>query len=186
MTPPRLLVIDRDSTINIASSNPASPFYRILCPAHFILRPNVITAFELIFALEVPFVIATKQRAIGEGKLSRKTLAEITRDMQRKLHPTQFIHIPFGETIVEESAENKSKLFAQIIENYSNESWVRENEKRLLVGNDFVPVQPHEICVIDDSEEECDVAAHLGMQTFRLVGHHDLYFAICSLFSLNP
>lgn len=162
---PKLIILDLDGVIRLASRNPESPFYRILHPHQQILKPNVTTAMNLLVASEIPFVIATKQRGLSDGTLTPESFGEMwmwlrTNLMPVERHPNIELPAPYVET----KNADKTEQFALILKNHSH-------------------LQPHEITLIDDSIVECAAAIALGMNAIH---SGDLYGTLCEIFEITP
>ena len=155
MSLPKLIVLDRDNTINYASSDPTSPLYYITRVEDLVIKAGVHEAIGLIKAHGIPVVLVTKQRCVGKGIISRETLNLIHARLQRVLDLT------FEDIYVEENAEDKSTLYAQILER---------------------GVAARDISVFDDSAREHQIAASLGMGAYDGV---DLLAAVKTVFNIS-
>lgn len=109
MTPPKLAIIDRDNTLNFASSNPESPLYYVLTPDALVLKPNVREAVQLLRAHGVQLVLATKQRCVSKGLLTRDQLFKINEYLETQLG------VQFHSVYVEEVEDNKAGLYREIL-----------------------------------------------------------------------
>lgn len=154
---PKALLLDRDAVINVSSSNPDSPFYYILESSHFIIKPNVHEALEIIKGMEIPTALVTKQRCIGKGLISRERVAILNTRMERL---TDF---DFEQIYIEENNDTKSDLF-----------------KKVLV--DLPHINPQDIWLFDDSEIERTIAARMG---FTVFDGTNLYESVCKAFQLK-
>ncbi len=154
---PKAILLDRDGVINVSSSDDASKFYYILDFNHFIIKPNVKEALDIIRALEIPTALVTKQRCIGKGLISRERVAILNSRIERL---TDF---EFHQIYVEENEENKSLLY-----------------KKVLI--DLPHINPQDIWLFDDSENERTIAARMGFTTFDGT---NLYEAISKAFKLK-
>jgi len=156
----RALILDRDGLIVHHSKDPASPFYYIGDAQDLILKPNVKTAFALIASLaqhhDLKVVLATKQRCISKGLITRKHLDIMHDQLQIQLDYW------FDAIYVEESASDKGNLFAAIIQDLA--------------------IPAPDILVLDDSATECEVARTLGLMAIQT---EDLYAAICRQFDIT-
>lgn len=164
MSFPKLLFVDLDGIIRVNSRNPSSRLYRILRPEDMVFKPNVVTAFHLIFAQNVEVAIVTKQRALADGTLSAEVFGQMRALLRSKLLPPLFYDADFPSIFVETKNENKKDAFQFACEA-------------------FPKIAKEDIVVIDDSEEECKVAEELGMRTVKTT---DLYATVCELFDLTP
>lgn len=155
----KALILDRDGLITHNSSASDSPFYYIGDAQDLILKPNVKTAFALIASLaqhhDFKVILATKQRAVGKGIITRKHLDIMHDQLQVQ------IDYWFDAIYVEENEPDKGNLFAAILSDFG------------FKGLDTL--------LIDDSGLECHVASTLNM---RAVWTADLYTAICREFQI--
>jgi histidinol phosphatase-like enzyme len=155
---PKVVIIDRDGTINLASSQEGSPFYYILNPDHIILKPGAKDALAIIAAHAVPFVyLATKQRCISKGLINHDGVAAVNR------MTSDLLSFQFTATLVEPEAKTKASLYREILAHHSD--------------------IPHErFLLLDDSADEREAASALGMS----VGDGSkLYEEVCRLFSVR-
>jgi histidinol phosphatase-like enzyme len=141
MNPPKLAIIDRDNTLCFASRDPSSPLYYILSPDHLILKPGVREAVQLLQAHSIPMILATKQRCISKGL--------VTQEQVRAIHDhlESLLGIEFDGICVEESAEDKGAIYHAILSNY--------------------PVKPAEVVLFDDSIQEVNIAASMGIRSYH-------------------
>ncbi len=153
------LIIDRDSTINHGSQDHDSPFYYILKPTHLVLKPTVREAFGVLDILQrergLKVYLATKQKCISKGLITRPKVDDINHELERKLG---FI---FDGIFVEEVADDKRHIFASI-----------------LVQSMVTPAQTF---IIDDSAAEIDAAHSLDINTYHMSNSSDLYHVISSI-----
>lgn len=162
---PKLIILDLDGVIRLASRNPESPFYRILHPHQQILKPNVLIAMDILVTSEIPFVIATKQRGLSDGSLTPEAFHDMWKWLRENLMPVEkYPHIELPSPYVETKNSDKTEQFARILKDYPD-------------------LQPHEFTVIDDSLTECAAAIALGMRA-KLSG--DLYGTLCEIFEITP
>lgn len=158
----KLLIIDRDGVITHGSSDPASPFYYILDRSELVLKPNVREAFSLLSALrrnvDLKVVMATRQRCISKGLISRVDVDEINWYLASRLGFT------FDAIYVEEAAETKRDLFAAIQREYK--------------------LNPLDMAVIDDSDDERN-AAWEATGGCHIVWRGDLYSSVCHAFAIS-
>ena len=77
MNLPKLCIIDRDNTLCYASRDPSSPIYYILSPDALVLKPGVLEAVKLLQMYSIPMVLATKQKCVSKGLLTRDELFNI-------------------------------------------------------------------------------------------------------------
>lgn len=154
---PKAILLDRDGVINISSSDDTSKFYYILDFNHFILKPNVKEALDIIRALEIPTALVTKQRCIGKGLISKERVAMLNCRIERL---TDF---DFHQIYVEENNETKTELC-----------------KKILI--DCPNINPQDIWLFDDSEVERTIAARMGFTTFDGT---NLYEAVLKAFELK-
>lgn len=156
MTLPDIVVIDRDATIICASSNPASPLYHVTELDHIVVKPGAKEALRIIRAHSVPTILATKQRCISKGLVSRERVDLIHARLQRELDHT------FFRILIEKEAENKRALYQQIL--------------------DQSGVNPARVWMFDDSEGERTIAARMGITVFD---GSDLFAAVCRAFQVR-
>lgn len=154
---PKAVILDRDGVLCLNSANPASPLYYVTRPEHLILKPRVLEAIQILRAHKVPIILATKQRCISKGLVTREQVNDINRALEEMLG-IQFAHI-----LVEEAAETKRDLFRRI--------WSRYHE---------IPVD--QIHVFDDSPVERLVAAEIG---FAVHDGTSLFEAVCGAFDIH-
>jgi histidinol phosphatase-like enzyme len=155
----KLVIIDRDGTITHGSSDPASPFYYILRPDDLIVKPTAYAAMGILATLRratgLKVVLATRQRCISKGLISRADVDLINEELQARLAFT------FDGIYVEESADTKSNLFATILKDTS--------------------VRPQETLVIDNSWNDIEEAAKLGAMNGFVSDDYDLYTTVCAV-----
>lgn len=142
MTLPKLIILDRDNTLNYSSSDPDSPLYYITRVEDLVIKNGVAEAVRLIQAHGIPIVLATKQRCIGKKIVGYEQVAIINTRLQRVLN----LHL--DGLYVEESAEDKSALYQQIIAKYKGS------------------IRPEHMVLFDDSRREINVAQSLGIQAY--------------------
>lgn len=140
MNLPKMVILDRDGVCNFASSNPDSPLYYITKVDDLILKPGVKEAVKLIQAHNIPIVLATKQRCVGKGLVTRARV-DIINEKLRVL-----LGVDGWWVCVEENAENKSNLYKEILTKSS--------------------LQPHEVALFDDNPEEWKVANLMGLKYY--------------------
>jgi hypothetical protein len=157
MSIPRLCLIDRDATINLASSDPTSPLYYITELDHLVIKPNVVTALAIIRAHGVPTILVTKQRCIDKGLISRERVDLIHARLQRILG-----HV-FDEIRIEVQAENKRSLYDNVLNQHSR-------------------VAPQDVHLFDDSADERIIAARMGITAWDGA---DLYSAVTKAFGVR-
>lgn len=157
MTLPKLIILDRDSTLNFSSSNPESPFYYITKLEHLILKPGVEEAVKLIEAHGIPMVLATRQRGISKGLVSSETVDLINTRLQRLLD------VSFEGVYIETEAEDKVGLLKHILLEHRR-------------------VGPSNMVLFDDSPREVVVAQGLGINAFD---GSDLLSAAKALFHIS-
>lgn len=157
MTLPKLILLDRDATLNYSSSSPDSPIYYITELDHLIIKPGVKEALQLIHLHRVPTVLVTKQRCIDKGIASRERVDLINARIQRLLSHD------FDEIRIEAQAETKKALYDNVLNQYS---WLR----------------PQEIHLFDDSEDERTIAARMG---FTAHDGTNLLEAVMKVFSIR-
>ncbi len=163
------LVIDRDGVINHHSPDPASPFYYITCVRDLVIKPQVRIAFQLLYTLQkargLKVYLATKQRCVSKGLVTRARVDEINECLQDTLG------FRFDGVYVEESAPDKRALYAAVL---------RDSGAR-----------PEEAVLIDDSMNEIAAWKAAGCWAYYLCGDHDtprqydLYRAVCSAFAIS-
>lgn len=155
-TLPRLLILDRDGLIVHASNNPDSPFYYLTDYRDFILKPNVLIAFRLLETLRresgVKVVLATKQRCISKGIVSRARVDQFHNVLEQDLA------FGFNAIYVEETEELKTNLFRQALLDFD--------------------VVASEALVIDDSDSQCHAARSLGIPS---IWTKDLYAEVSKM-----
>lgn len=157
MNTPKVVIIDRDGTINLASGEDGSPFYYILKPEHIILKPGARDAAKIVEAFGVPCYLATKQRCISKGLIGIGAVREIN-DRTASL-----LGIGFRDMLVEPEAKTKVALYREI-----------------MLRHPDIPAS--EFILFDDSESELEAAKKLGMQT---ADGAKLYDEICRVFALR-
>ncbi len=160
----KCLIIDRDGVCVHHSSDPASPFYYILRPEDLVLKPNVREAFSLLSVLRrstgLKVYLATKQRCIGKGLVTRPQVNHINERLEG------LIGFRFDAIYVEESAPDKRALYAAILKDSG--------------------ARPDETYLIDDSYEELNAAWTLGILPQPTLAHAgSLYDHVCRLFSIS-
>lgn len=139
MTLPKLILLDRDSTLNFSSSNPESPLYYITKLEQLIIKPGAREAAQLIQASGIRMVLATRQRCISKGLVSRETVDLINARLERMLG------VSFHQMYVEPAAENKTSILKEIVRDYQ------------------LDVSPTQMAFFDDSPREINVAQALGI-----------------------
>lgn len=156
---PKVIVVDRDGVLNVASYNPQSPLYYVRYPDEIMLKPNVGLALRIAAraSRNAPIVLATKQRCISKGITTRRHVDEVNDALQAMLGVT-FAHI-----LIEEKAEDKTALFKQIVKLYPK-------------------VHSRSIAVFDDSQEERNVAYREGLTAFDGT---NLYEGVCQAFNIK-
>lgn len=157
MNLPKLAILDRDGTLNFASKDPSSPLYYILSPDHLILKPGVLEAVRLLNFHNIPMVLATKQRCVSKGLLTRDQLFQINERLEFMLG------VEFKGVYVEEVEETKAGLYQGILEQSG--------------------LNPDDIVVFDDSEIELNVAFRMGIH--RRYDGTDLLKSVQSLLQLS-
>ncbi len=140
MTLPKLVILDRDSTLCFASSNPDSPLYYLADVKHLVIKPGVHEAIQLLQAHGIPMMIATRQRCISRGLVSRETVNLINTRLIRLL---DFDPI---RVMVGENEEDKRKMLEQVIQEAS--------------------ILPSEMVLFDDSPREIKIAQSLGISAY--------------------
>lgn len=154
---PKLCIFDRDSTICVSSKDESSPFYYILDHEHLIVKPNVKEAFKIIKTLQIPSVLATKQRCVSKGLIGRERLATMNCRLER------LCEFEFNQIYIEEMEETKLNLY-----------------RKILLDNSRI--DPQNIWLFDDSEDERTIAARLGISVFDGA---NLYDAVIKAFKLR-
>lgn len=157
MTLPKLCVFDRDGTINLSSKDESSPFYYILDHEHLIIKPGVRQALQIIRALQIPSILATKQRCISKGLIGRERVATMNCRIER------LCDFDFQQIYVEEAEQTKSNIYKKIL---------NENPR----------INVDEIWLFDDSETERAIAARLG---FTVFDGSNLYDAVTKALKLS-
>jgi hypothetical protein len=157
MTFPQAVCLDRDGVLCLNSANPASPLYYILSADHLILKPRVAEAIQILRAHKVPIVLATKQRCISKGLITRGQVDDINRALE------EILGIQFAHVLVEESAETKGHLYAEVLRLYPQ-------------------VFSRRIYHFDDSEEERGEAWVAGLW---VADGTDLFTAVCEAFDIR-
>jgi histidinol phosphatase-like enzyme len=153
---PELVITDRDGVLNLGSPNPASPLYYVTDLDHLVIKPGAKEALRAIRAHGIPTVLATKQRCISKGLVSRERVDLIHARLQRELDFT------FFRILIEESAENKRALYERVL--------------------DQSGINPAKVWLFDDSEGERTIAARMGITTFDGT---NLWEAVCRAFELR-
>lgn len=156
---PKVIILDRDNTINFASHNTKSPLYYITIPDHIFIKPGVKEALQIIRVHGIPVILVTKQRCISKGLISREQVDRLHVHLQRELGFT------FQDVLIEEVKENKEDLFKYVVD-------------RMIDRN----VPADEIWLFDDSKQERWIARTLGVRAFDGT---DLLEAVCDAFCLN-
>jgi len=141
MNAPKLIVLDRDGVLNLNSSVVGSPFYYITEYRHLIVKPLVAEALQIVKALGVTTVMATKQRCLGKGLVTEAMVTSINHYLERK------VNFYFDRFYVEWSLENKVRLYEDI-------------------ARDYPFVKPSDVWVFDDTKREREVAETLGFTSF--------------------
>lgn len=139
MNLPKLAILDRDSTLCYASRDPSSPIYYILSPDALILKPGVLEAVKLLTIHAIPMVLATKQRCITKGLLTRDELFDINERLEKMLG------IQFQAVYTEEVEDTKAGLYREILSKFD--------------------VSPTDTVLFDDSGMERLAASQLGIST---------------------
>lgn len=137
MNLPKLCIIDRDSTLCYASHDPSSPLYYILSPDHLVLKPGVLEAVKLLRLHNIPMVLATKQRCVGRGLITRDQLFDINERLEKMLG------VQFQAVYTEEIEDTKAGLYKEILERSG--------------------LAPNEVVLFDDSISERIIASSMGM-----------------------
>lgn len=117
------VILDRDGLIVDESQR-----RRVYDSSQIILLDGVEEAFQILKEKGVKVCLATKQRIVGSGHLSHKTLGIIHEVLQKK------IRFQFEGIYVETERPTKEELYLEILSNYSTPP-----ENTLYVDND--PVQ---------------------------------------------
>lgn len=154
---PKAIILDRDGVINVSSSTDTSPLYYVTELDHIIIKPGVKEALAIIRAHGVPTALATKQRCIGKGLASRERVDLVNTRIQR------LIDHEFDLIFIEPEAEDKHDSFKR-----AWSVWHR--------------VDPKDIHLFDDNEDERTIAARLG---FTVHDGSDLYGAVCRAFGVR-
>lgn len=137
MNLPKLCIIDRDGTINYASRDPSSPIYYILSPDALVLKPGVLEAVKLLQIHSIPIVLATKQRCVSKGLLTRDELFNINERLE------QMLNVQFQAVYAEEVEDTKAGLYREILARFE--------------------VSPTDTVLFDDSATERGEASKLGI-----------------------
>lgn len=157
----KCLIIDRDNCITHGSSDPDSPFYYILKHTDLILKPTVREAFAVLDTLQrsrgLKVYLATKQKCISKGLITRSKVDDINHELERKLG---FV---FDGIYVEEQFPDKRHLFGSILLH--------------------AKVNPSEAFIIDDSAAEIDAAHSVDINSYHMSSASDLYHVVTSMLS---
>jgi histidinol phosphatase-like enzyme len=156
MSLPKLVIFDKDGTLSVSSSDPSSPLYYITELDHVILKPGAKEACQVVAAHGVPMVMATKQRCIGKGLVSRERVDLVNRRVERLLG------ISFEEILVEETHENKINLYHRILARWST--------------------NPQSMHLFDDNKDERIIASRMGITTWDGA---NLFESVSKAFSLR-
>lgn len=140
MSLPKLIILDRDGTLNFASPEDDHPLYYITRVENLVIKPGVQEAVNLIKACQIPMVLATKQRCISQYLVSLAQVDIIHARLERLLD------IKFDNIYIEDEWVDKTSLYPKILKQYS------------------IPVR--DIVLFDDSVRERKVAADLGIGTY--------------------
>ncbi len=135
----KLIVLDRDNLLNKNSSDVNSPLYYLTHKDSVALKDGVYNTIQNLKELNIPLVLATRQRGISRGLLSRADVDNIN------FHLELLLNVKFSSIYVEERSKTKLKIFSEIL-------------------NDF-EIPPHEILIVDDGEDHCTVGQVLGCAT---------------------
>lgn len=153
---PKTIILDRDGVCNYASSNPDSPLYYVRRVEELVIKVGVKEAVGLLRAHNIPLVLATKQKCISKGLVSRQQVDLINARLDRLLDAQ------FQAIYVEESAEDKSSLYRQILKEGG--------------------LRPDEAVLFDDSPREVKVAQTLGITAYD---GSDLLTAVRGLLNIS-
>lgn len=154
----KCLILDRDNTLIHGSRDAESPFYYILKPSDIVIKPTVREAMSVLDVLQrsgLKVYMATKQRCISKGLITRQKVDDINRELERKLN---FV---FDGIYVEEEAADKRLLFASIL---------RDSK-----------VKPSAAFVIDDSPSEIDAARSVNIHSYHMSSSPDLYTVLSGI-----
>lgn len=143
MTVPYPVLLDRDGVINYASHDESSPLYYITRVDDLIIKPGVREAVALLRAHNIPLALATKQRCVSKGLVSREQVDIINQRVNRLLN-ANFVRI-----YVEEVAEDKRALY-----------------KEALADRGFHGGWNGGMVLFDDSPREIKVAQDLGIAAY--------------------
>ncbi len=157
MSLPKVIILDRDGTLCVSSSDPASPFYYVTELDNVILKPGVVEACRVIALHGVHVTLATKQRGLSKGLVSKETVDLINARVAR------LCGLDFDRVLVEPELENKKRLYEAVLA--KNPSIV-----------------PQDIHLFDDNEDERIIAARMGITTHDA---SDLWAAVCRAFKLR-
>lgn len=156
----KVLILDRDGLINYGSKNLSSPFYYICKYDNLVIKAGVYIAFDLLEVLRketgLKVVLATKQRCISKGLITRAEMDKINTQLEGE------INFKFDGIYVEEKEDNKENIFNKIAKD--------------------LDIAPKDILVIDDSGVETDAAYRLG---FQQEYSSDLYHSVCKIFQIQ-
>lgn len=147
MTLPKLIILDRDGTLNYASSNSESPLYYVTKLEHVVIKPGVQEAIDLIKAHGIAIIVATRQRCISKGLAAREQVNLINARVIRLLD------IDNAGVFVEERENDKGRLLKEIIDYYG----------KAYTGR---VVKPGDMVLFDDSPREIKVAQELGIAAY--------------------
>lgn len=157
MSMPKIVIIDRDGTINLASGKDGSPFYYILRPIDLILKQGAKDALAIIYSHNAKIYLATKQRCISKGLATWDQIKEIN------AHAENLLGIRFSRILIEPEHKTKALLYEEII---------KENPDVIL----------SDIILFDDSPDELKDAEKLGLRT---ADGKNLYAEVCRIFEVR-
>ncbi len=157
MSIPKIVLLDRDNTINCASSDPTSSLYYILTPDNLILKPGVREAAMILKAHNVPVIICTKQRCVGKGLLTMDALHDIHWRLQWELG------LVFTDVLVETELDNKAKLYDDVLAMYPD-------------------MNSRDIALFDDDERELVSADYKGITVYD---GSNLFESVCKAFNIK-
>lgn len=140
MTLPKLAIIDRDNCLCFASRDPFSPLYYVLSSDRLVLKPGAREAVRLLEIHGIPMVLATKQRCVSKGLITRDAVFKIND------HLESLLGIQFHSVYTEEIEENKAGLYREILAKTG--------------------LKPSEVVLFDDSEYEINIAVSMGMKAY--------------------
>lgn len=137
----KLIVLDRDGLLINNSSDINSPFYYILQKDYVVIKDGVYQAMAYLQSLGVPVVMASKQRCIKKGLISRADVDSINSMLE------EMLNFKFDQIYIEEADSLKTELFGQILNDYK--------------------LNPEDVLVIDDSIDEIMAAHVLGFKVIH-------------------